>query len=88
MFMAGRNISVSHIALGTTRVMRTCAMMGEVIGMACSVCLENDIDPSEIWPSHFEKLKELMNKGVGNPNKPYTQIYTLIDTTAVRCEEC
>ena len=34
LFMAGRNISVSHIALGTTRVMRTTAMMGEVVGLA------------------------------------------------------
>ena len=28
MFMAGRNISVTHIALGSTRVMRTCGMIG------------------------------------------------------------
>lgn len=88
MFMAGRDISVSHLALGTTRVMRTCAMMGEVIGMACSVCLHNDIDPCRIWPSYFDELKELMKKGTGNPNKPYTQVYTLIDTTAERSEDC
>ena len=88
LFMAGRNISVSHIALGTTRVMRTCAMMGEVVGMACSVCIENGLAPSEIWPDNFDKLKALLNKGVGNPNRPYTQIYTLIDTTAARSEDC
>ena len=35
--MAGRDISVSHVALGTVRLMRTCGMMGEVIGMAASV---------------------------------------------------
>ena len=39
MFMAGRNISVTHIALGSTRVMRTCGMIGEVVGMAASVCM-------------------------------------------------
>lgn len=88
LFMAGRDISVSHIALGTTRVMRTCAMMGEVIGMACSVCIENGIAPSQIWPDNFDKLKLLLNKGAGDPNKPYTQIYTLIDTTAARSEDC
>lgn len=63
-------------------------MMGEVIGMACSVCLHNDIDPCRIWPSYFDELKELMKKGTGNPNKPYTQVYTLIDTTAERSEDC
>lgn len=88
LFMAGRDISVSHLALGTTRVMRTCAMMGEVIGMACAVCMENGIDPSGIWPAHFDDLKELMNKGVGNTNLPYLQVYTLIDTTAARDENC
>lgn len=88
MFMAGRNISVSHIALGTTRVMRTCGMIGEVVGMACSVCLKNHIDPSQIWPNYFDKLKVLMEKGIGNTNMPYTQIYTLIDKTAVWSEDC
>lgn len=34
LFMAGRNISVTHVALGTVRVMRTTGMMGEVVGMA------------------------------------------------------
>lgn len=88
MFMAGRDISVSHLALGTTRVMRTCAMMGEVVGMASVVCKDNGIDPSQLWPAHFEELKELMSKGVGNTNMPYLQIYTLIDTTAARSEDC
>ena len=34
LFMAGRCISVNHEALGTVRVMRTCGMMGEVVGKA------------------------------------------------------
>lgn len=36
--MAGRNISVTHVALGTVRVMRTTGMMGEVVGIAASLC--------------------------------------------------
>ena len=36
LMMAGRNISVTHIALGTVRVQRTTGMMGEVLGMAAS----------------------------------------------------
>ena len=38
LFMAGRDISVTHEALGTTRVQRTTGMMGEVVGMAASLC--------------------------------------------------
>ncbi|MBO7654239.1 MAG: FAD-dependent oxidoreductase, partial [Kiritimatiellae bacterium] len=41
LFMAGRNISVTHVALGTVRVMRTTGMMGEVVGMAAAVCTRN-----------------------------------------------
>lgn len=88
MFMAGRNISVSHIALGTTRVMRTTAMMGEVVGLAASICSKNALLPKDIYYQYFDKLKELMNKGAGNTNMPYLQVYTLIDTTAARSEDC
>jgi DNA-binding Xre family transcriptional regulator len=88
MFMAGRNISVSHLALGTVRVMRTCAMEGEVVGMAANLCRELGCRPRDIYKDHFEKLQELMKKGVGDPTMPYLQTYTLIDTTAVRHEDC
>ncbi len=64
LFMAGRNISVTHVALGTVRVMRTGGMMGEVVGMAASLCRKYDILPRDIYESHLEELKKLMNEGV------------------------
>ena len=88
LFMAGRNISVSHIALGTTRVMRTTAMMGEVVGLAARVCLREGLLPRDIYEKAFDKLRELMGKGAGRTDVPYLQVYTLIDTTAARSEEC
>lgn len=45
LLLAGRNISVSHIALSSTRVMMTCAQLGEAIGMTASLCLEESIAP-------------------------------------------
>ncbi len=86
--MAGRNISVSHIALGTTRVMRTTAMMGEVVGLAARVCLREGLLPRDIYEKAFDELRELMRKGAGRTDVPYLQVYTLIDTTAARSEEC
>ena len=65
LFMAGRNISVTHVALGTVRVMRTGGMMGEVVGMAASVCCENDVLPRDVYHSHLPHLKRLMSEGVG-----------------------
>ena len=88
MFMAGRDISVSHLALGTVRVMRTCAMEGEVVGMAADICRRQGCMPREIYPAHFDELKALMEKGTGDRDKPYLQTYTLIDTTAERSENC
>lgn len=88
MFMAGRDISVSHLALGTVRVMRTCAMEGEVVGMAADICRRLDCTPRQVYQDHFGQLKALMNQGTGDPAKPYLQTYTLIDTTAERSENC
>ncbi|MDD4008480.1 MAG: FAD-dependent oxidoreductase [Fermentimonas sp.] len=65
LFMAGRNISVTHVALGTVRVMRTTGMMGEVVGMAASLCKKHDATPREIYQQHLEELKELMQEGAG-----------------------
>ena len=64
LMMAGRNISVTHIALGTVRVMRTTGMMGEVLGMAASVCKENSCDPREVYTDHWPEMQKLMKKGV------------------------
>lgn len=65
LFMAGRNISTTHVALGTTRVMRTTGMMGEVVGMAAGLCSRYGCTPREIYQDHLGELKALMKKGLG-----------------------
>ncbi len=65
LFMAGRDISVTHVALGTVRVMRTCGMMGEVVGMAASLCKQHNATPRGVYESHLAELKELATIGVG-----------------------
>jgi len=65
LFMAGRNISVTHITLGTVRVMRTTGMMGEVVGMAASLCKQHNTTPRGVYEEHLAKLITLMEKGVG-----------------------
>ena len=66
LFMAGRDISVTHDALGPVRVMRTCGMMGEVVGMAASLCAKYDTTPRGVYAAHLEELKTLMRRGAGN----------------------
>jgi hypothetical protein len=49
LFMAGRCISVTHEALGTVRVMKTCGMMGEVVGKAASVAIKHGTSPRGVY---------------------------------------
>ncbi|QDU47552.1 soluble pyridine nucleotide transhydrogenase [Symmachiella dynata] len=60
LFMAGRCISVTHQALGTTRVMKTCGMMGEVIGRAASLCVLNDCTPRQVYKEHWDAMVDLL----------------------------
>jgi hypothetical protein len=65
LMMAGRNISVTHIALGTVRVQRTTGMMGEVLGMAATLCKQHSTTPRGVYEKHLDELKTMMRLGVG-----------------------
>lgn len=56
LFMAGRNISTTHVAFGSTRVMRTCGMMGEVVGFAASVAKKYKTSPRGVYQDHLPEL--------------------------------
>ena len=77
LFMAGRDISVTHVALGTTRVMRTCGMEGEVVGMAASLCRKHQATPRMIYWYYLDELKQLMTEGTGLKNVPFNQGYNV-----------
>lgn len=65
LFMAGRDISVTHEALGAVRVMKTTGAMGEIVGMAASLCKRYDCTPREIYAEHLNELRILMQRGAG-----------------------
>ena len=77
LFMAGRNISVTHVALGTTRVMRTTGMLGEVVGMAASICKKYQVSPRGVYRYYLPELKTLMKEGVGKKGLPNNQQYNM-----------
>ena len=45
LFFAGRNMSATHIAFASTRVMSTCAVMGQAVGTAAAVCVRRGLTP-------------------------------------------
>jgi hypothetical protein len=48
LMFAGRNISATHIALASTRVMATCAAIGQGVGTAAALALRENIPPADI----------------------------------------
>lgn len=48
LMMAGRNISCSHVAFTSTRVMSTCAVEGQAVGTAASMCIDEGLLPAQL----------------------------------------
>ncbi|MBL8826986.1 MAG: FAD-dependent oxidoreductase [Planctomycetaceae bacterium] len=62
LFMAGRDISVEREAIGPIRVMRTCGMMGEIVGKAAWICLQHQTTPRGVYQQYLTLLQDLMNQ--------------------------
>jgi hypothetical protein len=67
LFLGGRIVSTSHVAFSCVRVQRTLGILGEVIGMAASICAKQNALPRDIYAKHLDKLKAMMEKGVPVP---------------------
>lgn len=48
LMMCGRNISCSHVAFTSTRVMGTCAVTGQAAGTAAALCIEKSLSPAQM----------------------------------------
>lgn len=60
MLMAGRNISATHVAFGSTRVMATCALLGEAAGTGAALCADKAVTPSELYHHHLQELQQTL----------------------------
>src|SRR5882757_6483309 len=65
LFLAGRIISVTHVAFGSTRVMATCAHNGQAVGAAAALCLREGVLPCDLTErSRMHTLQQtLLNRG-------------------------
>lgn len=57
LFVAGRLISATHVAFGSTRVMATCGAGGQAVGIAAALCRELQTTPRALGTDHLEKLQ-------------------------------
>ncbi len=70
LLFAGRNISATHCALSSTRVMGTCAILGQAAGTAAALCAAEGITPDGIRDGKLRLLQEqLMEDDCWLPGK-------------------
>ena len=62
LLMAGRNISASYVAFTSSRVMATCAVIGQAVGVAAAQCIESGILPRDLagTSKHVERLQQTL----------------------------
>jgi hypothetical protein len=60
LMMAGRNISATHAAFTSTRVMATCAVVGQAAGTAASMCCSYKITPRQLYQDRIGELQQVL----------------------------
>jgi len=60
LMFAGRNISLSHLALSSVRVMATCATFGQAAGTAAALACRHDCTPREVGSKHLREMQQLL----------------------------
>lgn len=60
LFFAGRNISMTHMAMSSIRVMATCALLGEAVGKAAAIAIKNNLTPHEVYLEKLPCLQTLL----------------------------
>jgi hypothetical protein len=60
LLFAGRNLSATHTAMSSTRLMATCALMGQAIGTAASLAIGENMTPREVYLHRINELKQAL----------------------------
>ena len=60
LMFAGRNISVTHMALSSSRVIATCAILGQAAGTAAAMAVSHRCTPWEVGTDHLPELQQTL----------------------------
>ena len=63
LFFAGRNISMTHFAMSSIRVMATCALLGEAVGRAAAIAAKEGCTPHDVYLHHLPRLQQSLLEG-------------------------
>lgn len=84
LLMAGRNASATHAAMGSIRVMSTCATMGQAAGTAAAVALRHGVDLRTAHQEHITEIQQdLLRDGCFLPNQRNTDPLDLARSATV-----
>lgn len=59
LFFAGRNISMTHMAMSSARVMGTCTVLGQAVGVAAYIAKKYKVSPREVG-KHIAELQQIL----------------------------
>lgn len=60
LFFAGRNISMTHLAMSSIRVMATCALLGEAVGKAAAIAARDNLTPHGVYLERLDELQRML----------------------------
>lgn len=60
LFFAGRNISATHAAMSSTRVMATCSTIGQAVGTAAAIAIREGLSPRGVYEARTPELKQAL----------------------------
>jgi hypothetical protein len=60
LLFAGRNISATHMAMSSTRLMGTCAMLGQAAGTAAALAIRHGCSPRAVGQMHLRELQHAL----------------------------
>ena len=58
LLFAGRNLSATHAALSSTRVMATCGVMGQAVGTAAAIAAAHGLSPRGVYEKRLGELRQ------------------------------
>lgn len=83
LLFAGRNISVTHTALSSSRVMATCGIIGQAVGTAAAIAVRDGVRVQEV---NIEKLQQALMEDDCYLPWHTREISTLTKSAQTNCE--
>lgn len=84
LFFAGRNISMTHMAMSSIRVMATCALIGQAVGTAAALCTRHKTVPHDVFLCHLTELQDCIQADDGFLPARVRAVGNLCQATPIR----